>query len=106
MKDQPGELPDAQQKRTSAFSLESMSGAVRGEIGTVCVAQAAERGGSVKTEGLAGDRTQCGARTHCTVMGEADQALVERPVPEGREQEAAVDIEALLVVAVGPGHDV
>jgi hypothetical protein len=39
------------------------------------------------------------------VVIEADEALVEGSVPESGEQQAVVDVEALLVGAVGPGDE-
>ena len=48
-----------------------------------------------------------GVKEHLAVIGEADFASVEGCVPEGREEEAVVDVEAVgVAVAFGPRHDV
>ena len=60
----------------------------------------------VDAESLARGFAELGTGERRAVVGEADEALIEGGVPEGREQKAVVDVEALLVVAVGPGHDV
>ncbi len=83
-----------------------MSGAVRGEVGAVCVTQAAECGRRLKSEGLTGGCAQRGAGAHRAVIGKGDEAGVKGCIPQRGEQQAVVHVEALRVVAVGPGHDV
>ena len=51
-------------------------------------------------------RTQFDAGEHGSVIGEADQASVERRIPEGGEEQTVVHVKALRVVAHGSGHDV
>jgi hypothetical protein len=68
------------------FASKSVSGAVRGEISTVRVAQAAERGHGLNGECSAGDFAQRGTDAWRAVIAEADQALVKGGIPQGREQ--------------------
>jgi hypothetical protein len=65
------------QPPTRRFASKSMSGAVRGEVSTVRVAQAAERGHGLNGECSAGDLAQRGTEAWLAVIAEADQALVE-----------------------------
>jgi hypothetical protein len=88
------------QPPTRRFASKSMSGAVRGEVGTMRVAQTAERWRGVDAESLTGSCAQRRAGAHHAVVGKADEALVEGGIPQGREQETIVNVEALLVVAV------
>src|SRR5271154_3246054 len=83
-----------------------MSGAVHREVGAVRVAQAEERGGSLHAECLPRDDAKQWTGKRNAAIGEADQALIKGGIPQSREQEAIVNIEALLVVAIRPWHDV
>jgi hypothetical protein len=40
------------------------------------------------------------ARQYSAIIGEADEPAIEGGVPQCREQQSIVDVEALLVVAV------
>ena len=83
-----------------------MSSAVRGKVGAVRLAQALERRRCLDGESLAGDGAEQWAGERSAVIGEADKALIESRVPQRREQETVVDVEALLVITIGPWHDV
>ena len=52
------------------------------------------------------DFAELGTSARGAVISEADEALVEGGVPQGGEQKAIVDVEALHVVAFRPGHNV
>src|SRR5262249_47729046 len=79
-----------------------MARAMHPEICSMRVAEAAKRQRCIDTNGLARGLTELWAGKHGAIIGEADQALVEGGVPQGRKQESVVDVKALLV-AIGPG---
>ena len=80
-----------------------MSGSVGGKVGAVRVAQAPKSRRCVDGQSLAGDLAELCAGERHAVIREADQALIEGGVPQGREQETVADIEALLIIAIGQG---
>jgi hypothetical protein len=49
---------------------------------------------------------QFGAGEGGSVIGEADQASVEGGIPQRGEKQAVVYVEALRVIALGPGDDI
>jgi len=76
------------------------------EIGAMRILKAPKRWCCVKAKSPSRDLAELGTSARGSVIGEADEALVECGVPEGREEQAVVDVEALLIVAVRPGDDV
>jgi hypothetical protein len=69
-------------------------------------AKAVKRGDLVDHQSLACSFAELRANERSAIIGEANQALVERGIPEGREEQTVVDVETLLVAAVRPGDDV
>jgi hypothetical protein len=78
-----------------------VSGAVGGQVGVVGASQIGQSRCPLDAECGSRGSTQLRAGEHGSVIGEADQALVEGGIPEGGEEQAVVDIEALCVVAFG-----
>jgi hypothetical protein len=87
-------------------ALETVAQTMYRKVYLVCVAEAAKRRHCVDTKSLACSLTELRPNKRRAVAGETDETLVECGVPEGREEQAVVDIEALLVIAVRPGDDV
>jgi hypothetical protein len=83
---------------------EAVSSAMSCEVHAMRIAKPVDGSCSIYTQCCQGGITQ--RRTHQwrPFVGEADETLVECCVPEGRKEKANVDIEPLLVAAVGPRH--
>jgi hypothetical protein len=61
---------------------------------------------SATPRALRGGSAQVAAQAERAVIVEADEALIERRVPQCREEEPVVHVEPLFVAAVRPRHDV
>ena len=70
------------------------------------ILKATKRRRCVDAQGLARSLTELGIGARQAIISEANEALIKGRVPQGRQQNAVVDVEALHVVAFRPGHNV
>lgn len=70
------------------------------------VPQSFQRRHAANAERRSSNFAQRRADKNGPIVAEADQALIEGGIPQGRKEEAVVDIQTLLVFAIGPRHDV
>src|SRR4051794_37427366 len=70
------------------------------------ILKAPKRWCRVNAKSRSRDFAELGTSARGAVISEADEALVEGGIPQGGEQKAIVDVEALHVVAFRPGHNV
>lgn len=98
-------LPDNVQVPRSPRTRESVPRAMGCEILEMRFEQANHSGRQRKVEGALRRVSQARARERRAIVGEADQPLVEGGVPQRGEKKAIVNIQPLLVSALGPWLD-
>jgi len=77
-----------------------------GEIGQMLGRETCEHSGRVGLQQRLLSHTKRRMKHRFARVVEADLARVERGVPQSREQQAMVDVEAVrVVIALGPRHD-
>src|SRR5262245_58271435 len=77
-----------------------------GESLPLCIPKAGERRRSVEGQCPSSGRAETRVRNRYTVIGKGNETLIEGGIPQSGEEQAIMYVEALLVLALRPRHDV